>query len=107
MATQADWEAKFEEIVAEIGRELFGGGLLKPAQELEARVDAEAMVDEWEMAENREPQGLKAKTTLQRLLIEQHKIAQAILDIRDADLSDDDRDQQMGGDGMYARSSGS
>lgn len=75
MATQSDWDAKFEEIVAEIGRELFGDGPLVPAQVLEARVDAEAMVREWKMAANHGEKLPKRGTTLQRLLAEQHKIA--------------------------------
>lgn len=75
MATQSDWDAKFEEIIAEVGRELFGDGSLKPAQVLEARVDAEAMVREWEMAANSGGKLPKRGTTLQRLLAEQYKIA--------------------------------
>ncbi|MDP4026674.1 hypothetical protein Q8W71_29130 [Methylobacterium sp. NEAU 140] len=75
MTTQAEWDAKFEEIVAEVGREQFGDGPLKPAQALQARVDAEAMVGEWELVGSRNPQGGKAQTTLQRLLAEQHEIA--------------------------------
>ena len=80
MTTQADWDAKFEEIVAAIGRELFGDGPLKPAQELEARVDAEAAVDEWGMADNDRVSAAEARTPLQRLLAEQHEIAVRLRD---------------------------
>ena len=44
------------------------------------------------MADNREPQGVKARTPLQMLLAEQHEIAERLLDARDADLTDDDKD---------------
>lgn len=92
MSNQTAWQAKFEEIVAFIGRELFGNGLLTQKQQAEARKAAEDAVDEWEMAEIDHPEGLIAATPLQRLLAEQNELANAVLDARDADLPGYGRD---------------
>lgn len=78
MATQADWEAKLEEIVVHIAGTLFGAGPYNDAQLAEARDEAEDAVEEWERATLAHVDPLIPSGPLQRLLAEQHDIAEAI-----------------------------
>ncbi|MCE4226572.1 hypothetical protein HCU64_22780 [Methylobacterium sp. C25] len=90
MATQAEWQAKVDEIVAEIGRSLFGDGPRTEAQQSDALTTAEEAIEEWESSENGDLSAISNPTPLQRLLAEQHEIAEQVLDLRDGEIRDND-----------------
>ncbi|WP_407530056.1 hypothetical protein [Methylobacterium oryzisoli] len=80
MATQAEWDAKVEEIVAMIAGDLFGEGPHSEDQLAEAREEAEDAIDTWEEATVDQIAPLVVNTPLKRLLAEQHDIAEQIPD---------------------------
>lgn len=82
MSTQADWEAKVAEIAAHVARELYGPGPHTEEQLSDAREAAEEAIYEWELASVEDIPPV-AVDTLQRLLAEQHDLADAIEDERD------------------------
>jgi hypothetical protein len=82
MSTQEDWDAKVDEIAAHVARELYGPGPYTDAEKLDAREAAEDAVEDWERATIARDEPLIAVDPLQRLLAEQHDIAEAIMDGR-------------------------
>jgi len=82
---------KLDEIAELLARDLGFGPLSTLDATTCAEISAEAVdaTEAWSEAEVESVEPLEAKTDLQRLLVQYRDIEEAILDARDADLSDD------------------
>ena len=83
MSTQAEWDEKVDEITVHMARELYGPGPYNEAEKRDARETAEDAIEDWERAGIARDEPMVPVDALQRLLAQQHDIAEAIMDGRD------------------------
>jgi hypothetical protein len=79
-------DAKFDEIVSCLGRELCSGSLASEVDRNHLIVEAEVLTDNWAAAENNH-RPLELSTALQILLSEHQEICKQIIEILDAGRS--------------------
>jgi hypothetical protein len=80
-------DAKFDEIVSCLGRELYSGSVTSEVDRNYLIEEAEVLTDNWAAAENNH-RPLELSTTLQILLGEHQEICKQIIEIIDAGRSD-------------------